>query len=238
MNNINCRYSLTFDIDWAPDFAIAYCLDLLDIYKVSGTFFATHHTDLNQEIIRRGHVLGIHPNFLPNSSHGKDEIEVVEHCLAFAPGAWCMRAHAHMQSSPILLNVFKHFPQLKLDVSLFMHRLENAQKGEWDFGGVRFDRILYNWADDAEFSRQRYNAPEDCFFGHLTIFGFHPIHIALNSSDGREYATLKKELNGKFLGSVSPEQLRMYRNENSIGVETFLTSIFNIDAKSILLKDI
>ena len=36
------KYSLTFDIDWAPDFAIQHCLDLLEEAKVSAAFFATH----------------------------------------------------------------------------------------------------------------------------------------------------------------------------------------------------
>ena len=58
------RFVLTFDIDWAPDFAILYCLELLDDAKCKATFFATHSTSLNQEIVNRGHDLGIHPNFL------------------------------------------------------------------------------------------------------------------------------------------------------------------------------
>ena len=64
------RYVLTFDIDWAPDYAILNCLKLLENSGCKATFFATHNTSLNQEIINRGHNLGIHPNFLQGSSHG------------------------------------------------------------------------------------------------------------------------------------------------------------------------
>ena len=57
------RYALTFDIDWAPDYAIKYCLELLESAGCKATFFTTHSTPVNSEIIHRGHNLGIHPNF-------------------------------------------------------------------------------------------------------------------------------------------------------------------------------
>ena len=96
------RYALTFDIDWAPDFAILHCLELLDDARCKATFFATHSTPLNQEIVNRGHNLGIHPNFLPNSSQGSSVQEIISECLSYAPDAWCMRTHALVQSSPLL----------------------------------------------------------------------------------------------------------------------------------------
>ena len=65
---MNKSYALTFDIDWAPDFAILHCLELLENAGCKATFFATHNTTLNHEIIDRGHNLGIHPNFLQKFS--------------------------------------------------------------------------------------------------------------------------------------------------------------------------
>ena len=103
-----------------------------------------------------------------------------------------MRTHALVQSSPLLHEIFSKFPQLKLDVSLFMHRSAFAHKVKWEFDGVSFDRLLYNWEDDAQFSVLKDNLP-DLFFGELTVFDFHPIHVFLNSTDGSEYRNLKLE---------------------------------------------
>ena len=122
------KYVLTFDIDWAPNFVISHCLNLLDSANCKATFFATHSTPLNNEIVERGHNLGIHPNFLKGSSHGSNVKEIISECLSYAPHAWCMRTHSLMQSSPLLHEIFSNFPQLKLDVSLLMHRSPFAHK--------------------------------------------------------------------------------------------------------------
>ena len=92
------RYALTFDIDWAPDYMILHCLELIESAGYKATFFATHSTPLNKEIVDRGHNLGIHPNFLPGSSQGSNVEEVISECLNYAPNAWCMRTHSLVQS--------------------------------------------------------------------------------------------------------------------------------------------
>ena len=140
---------INFDIDWAPDYTILYCLELLESAGCKATFFATHGTPINREIIDRGHNLGIHPNFLPGSSQGSNVQEIISECLSFAPNAWCMRTHSLLQSTPLLHEIFLKFPQLKLNLCLCM--LNFAHKMKWAFDGVSFDRLLYNWEDDAQF---------------------------------------------------------------------------------------
>ena len=53
-----------------------------------------------------------------------------------------------------------------------MHRSKYAFKCEWTLES-KFDRIVYNWEDDAEFKFQRYSNINDLFFGDLTIYDFH-----------------------------------------------------------------
>lgn len=233
----NYKYVITFDIEWAPDFAIQYCLELLDRFNVKATFFATHRTDYNKEIIKKGHILGIHPNFLPSSSHGNEVKEIINNCLNFSPDAWCMRSHSLVQSSPLLHDIFKQYPQLTLDVSLFMHRSNFAHLVKWDFYGVEFDRLLYNWEDDAEFSKQRFSDSDDLFFGKLTVYDFHPIHVYLNSSNGTEYASLKESLSGKSIADTSMSHAHPFKNRGN-GTETFLRRILKSDANSITLDKI
>ncbi len=231
------KYTLTFDIDWAPDFAIRHCLDLLEEHEVSATFFATHKTPMNKEVQARGHNLGIHPNFLPNSSQGDGVLNIINECLSYSPNAWCMRTHSLMQSSPLLHEIFSNFPQLKLDVSLLMHRSEFAHKCLWDFNGVVFERLLYNWEDDAEFSRQRYSREQHLFFGELTVCDFHPIHVVLNSSNGSEYTEFKKTLNGRYMQDADKHTVSKIKNPE-VGVESHLKALLNSDATHVRLDEI
>ena len=231
------KYILTFDIDWAPDYAIQHCLNLLDKKGVSATFFATHPTYMNNEIKKRGHILGIHPNFLPKSSHGTSVSSIINKCLTFSKEAWCMRSHSLLQSTPLLCEVFAKFPQLKLDVSLLMHRSKFAHKYLYDYNGVTFERLLYNWEDDFEFSKQRYCSEKDLFFGKLTVYDFHPIHVVLNSSNGSEYKKLKENLNGKKLYDLDKQNILRFRNYE-IGVQDHLEMIMSSDAHCIGLDEV
>lgn len=227
-------YSITLDIDWAPDIAISYCLDVFDKYRVKALFFATHHTDLNQEILQRGHQLGIHPNFYKGSSHGENYRQVMDFCMKLVPEAKSLRTHGLYQSSNLFEQIFGSYRQLKIDLSLFMHRSPYVHEVIWELNDVQFKRIIYNWEDDVEFKNQRYEGYENMFFGKYTIFNFHPIHIALNSFDGTEYKKLKNENNNRF-SSINEKKLMRYINHGN-GIESFLIKILNSDAKPIEIK--
>ena len=233
----NKKYALTFDVDWAPDYAILHCLDLLDLFKKKATFFTTHHTELNVEIYSRGHELGIHPNFLGGANSNEDFSNIIEKCMSYAPDAWCMRTHGLYQSSSLLYSVFKNFSQLKLDVSLLMHRSPYSHKCLWEYGEVTFERLMYNWEDDLEFKNQRFGPKEKCFFGDITVFDFHPIHVFLNSSDGSEYTHLKQQTSDKTLNKVLHNDAIKFKNEKE-GVETFLKRVLHTKAETIMLDDI
>lgn len=231
------NYVLTFDVDWAPDCAILECLELVESAGFKATFFTTHSTPLNHQIIERGHNLGIHPNFLPGSTQGENVEAIISECLSYAPHAWSMRTHALVQSSPLLFEVFSKFPQLTLDVSLFMHRSRHAHKGEWELDGIYFERILYNWEDDAEFSAFIENAIPELFFGELTIFDFHPIHILLNSTNGTEYRKLKSHQPHTPLNLLDPDIFKQYAN-HGIGTRTYLEEILNSQHRCIDLSEV
>ena len=231
------KYALTFDIDWAPDFVILKCLELLEKENRKATFFATHNTPINREIILRGHNLGIHPNFLPGSSQGSDVKTIISECLRYAPDAWCMRSHALVQSTPLLHEIFSKFPQLKLDASLFMHQSHFAHKVRWNFDGISFDRLLYNWEDDAQFFQFDASQKLELFFGDLTVFNFHPIHVFLNSSDGNEYRRLKIENANTPLFALDINVASNYIN-TGIGTQNYLREVIASNCICIELGDI
>ena len=232
------QFVLTFDIDWAPDYAILKCLELIESAGCKATFFATHHTTMNQEIVNRGHNLGIHPNFLPGSSHGSNVDEIIAECLSYAPNAWCMRTHSLVQSSPLLYEIFSKFPQLKLDVSLFMHRSPYAHKVDWSFDELSFERLLYNWEDDAQFSSYKDNTIPELFFGELTVFDFHPIHIFLNSTDGSLFRKMKMEQSHIPLNELDLKVAEKYAMTEVTGTQSYLKAILGSKKKCIGLNEI
>jgi hypothetical protein len=64
------KYHLTFDVDWAPDSSIELVRLLLAESNVVATFFATHQTDVIKDLMRDGHEIGLHPNFLSSTTQG------------------------------------------------------------------------------------------------------------------------------------------------------------------------
>jgi hypothetical protein len=67
------RVLLTLDIDWAPDAAIDFVAEILVSRGVKATWFVTHDSPGVRRLRARPDLfeLGIHPNFLPGSSHGR-----------------------------------------------------------------------------------------------------------------------------------------------------------------------
>ena len=233
---MNFKYHLTFDIDWAPDSSIELCLDILAKKNIKATFFATHQADMNKEILLCGHELGIHPNFLERSDHGNSTKEIIETCLEFAPNAKFVRTHALVQSTPLLIEIFGNYKELKADVSLFMHRNNSAHKCDFVFQDILFQRILYNWEDDVEFYNKSFVYNKPIFFGETTIFNFHPIHVHLNSSNESEYNKLKEFID-QPLRKLKDKTVKNFSNKG-LGTKDFLNTIINTSEKSILLGDI
>ena len=62
---------ITLDIDWAPDFIIKKVDEILKEKGVKATWFVTHNSAyLNNLAKNKNYELGIHPNFLPNTTQG------------------------------------------------------------------------------------------------------------------------------------------------------------------------
>lgn len=188
------KYHLTFDVDWAPDSSIELVRLLLAESNVVATFFATHQTDILKDLMRDGHEVGLHPNFLDDTTQGGNPIQVVSNLLDLFPEARVVRTHSLVQSSPLLYEIFGAFPQLKLDMSLLTHRFPHVGRFEWNHEEVSFDRINFNWEDDAAFFDKNFDWGAFYFPGDVNIYNFHPIHVHLNSIGLSNYEKLKDRM--------------------------------------------
>jgi hypothetical protein len=216
---------VTFDVDWAPEWAIRLCADLCANAGAKATFFATHDSPFLTELATDSRFeVGIHPNFLPRSSHGQSTDEVLRSCLAFAPAARSMRTHSLVQSSPIFDTVGTHFEQIQTDMSLFLPFHAGLQPFDYFIGANarRMVRLPYHWEDDvaAGWPGWDWNA-EPVWGDGLAAVDFHPILVALNMASLSSYGDLKQSLAGRHLTDLSREDAAPFVHPGA-GAATYL----------------
>ena len=142
---------LSLDLDWAPDAAIDAVAQILVESGVPATWLVTHASPAVDRLRDHGDLfeLGIHPNFLPGSTHGSTTAEVLDHCMALVPDAVTMRTHALVQSTPILSEVLERTP-IRVDLSLFLPRASGIEPVEYRWRERSLVRLPYVWEDDVE----------------------------------------------------------------------------------------
>jgi hypothetical protein len=187
---------ITLDVDWAPDFAILAAARTLERAGVRATWFATHDSPATRELLARPDLfeVGIHPNFLPGSTHGPDPSAVLRHCLAVVPGARSMRSHGLFASTAILGTVIRE-TGIRIDGTLFLPRTAGLRPVDYFFAGRSLLRVPHFFEDDFEMERpvpEWRLAPLLALGDGLKVFDFHPIHVALNSRDMGPYTELKR----------------------------------------------
>lgn len=220
---------ITLDIDWAPDFVIDYVADLFIANNVKATWFVTHKSKAVDRLRDYPHLfeLGIHPNFLPNSSHGNTVDEVLDFCMNLVPEAVSMRTHALVQSTLILSKAIQKTP-VKYDVSLFLAYHPHLQSVDffWGANGKYLKRLPYNWEDDFEMEHPNANWHGKNILNvqGIKVYDFHPIHIYLNSSKFETYLKLKEK--HPDINSVPREEILPFI-ENGEGTLSFLKLLFD-----------
>jgi hypothetical protein len=182
--------AITLDVDWAPDFAIDLTAAILTEHRVRTTWFVTH-ASVAIDRLRENDLfeLGIHPNFLPGSTHGADEASVLAHCLALVPEAVSMRTHGLYQSTPLLSRVMHDTP-IELDASLFLPGATNVAPIRYAYGGGSLLRVPYVWEDDVAMENGEWDVDAVLARPGLTVLDFHPVHVALNSTSMGSYRAL------------------------------------------------
>lgn len=201
------NFVLTLDLDWAADFMIDAVAQVLLDAGVKATFFVTHDSPAVRRLGEHPDLfeLGIHPNFLPNSSHGKTIAEILDFCMALVPNATAMRTHALVQSGHIFGEVLKRTP-IQVDLSLLLPEMPHLQMIELPLPPRPLLRLPYYWEDDVEAYRAH---PVWILDKHITvsglkIFDFHPVFIYLNTTDMTPYNEMKQI---GHLADLTPEQV-------------------------------
>ena len=100
-------FVFTADQDWAPEWAIEALLDATVLQDVPLHLFLTNPSPAVQAAAADSRLtLGIHPNFLPGSTHGATPEAVIASCMALAPGADTFRCHSFFEYTRVLGMLF------------------------------------------------------------------------------------------------------------------------------------
>jgi hypothetical protein len=235
MHNLS---AITFDVDWAPDWAIAECRDYCAGANVRATFFATHESPILRELSADFRFeIGIHPNFHDDSTHGRTPVEVLDHCSRLVPAARAMRTHDLMQSSRLFALIADDYGQIETDSSLFLFGHDDLRPVDVYSGNSlrRLTRLPFYWADDV-FARTPGCDWADPVLPSrgLRIFTFHPILISLNVADPGAYAALKSKLGERSLKDVMRQEVEPLINQG-IGVRSYLERVVDVVGRDSLL---
>jgi len=188
---------LTLDIDWAPDFVIDEVASLLKEKRVRATWFVTHESEAIGRLREEPELfeLGIHPNFLPGSSHGSTPADVLAYMNSLVLDAISIRTHAVVQSAPLHDAIATH-TNVKVDSSQFLPGMHQIQPIEYWCCGKWMLRLPIFWADNyvSELPEPNWRLAPLLEVPGLKVMDFHPIHVYLNSATGENYQRLKQQV--------------------------------------------
>ncbi|MDF1845436.1 MAG: hypothetical protein P1U77_28835 [Rubripirellula sp.] len=224
---------ITFDMDWAPDFVIEEVSSMLRRHNVKSTWFVTHDSPAVRELQNEPDLfeLGIHPNFLPNSSHGSTVREVIKHCLEIVPDAQACRTHCLIQSAEILDELIQQ--GIKMDASLLLFGAKHLEPVRYYSSSGSIWRVPYCWEDCCQLHKPGpliNDLTSHPFRGDRPrVFAFHPIHIYLNSVSMMSYRNATR--NTKPLNQQTETELSPHTNHD-FGIRNLFTGLLQASQKN------
>lgn len=220
-------FSIVLDVDWAPDFVIYETAALLKERQIRASWFITHPSPAVEWLkgSPETYELGIHPNFLVNSSQGKTQAEVVDYCLRILPDAVSMRTHAYHQSS-MMFDHIGRTTSIENDASVFMPLTRDLHPARYWIGERYLNRFPVFWEEDNELKKPEPHMKFDADLVNspgLKIFAFHPMLLYLNSASIQSYSIMKNEFSN--FNDLDEESIQPFVNRQKIGVHDFLDGL-------------
>lgn len=192
-NSWKSKSILSFDVDWASDDVVKYLLDILDSFEVKATFFITHDSPILNELKCNKNIeLGIHPNFNPyfeQDNFSKPVNDIVKELVDLTESN-IIRNHSLTMSSrwnDVYLN-----NGIKYSSNYCLYGLENNRPFYLTNSLIEVPVYFFDDASMAikEKYPEKFHKEENIYnadFNGIKVFGFHPIHVALNSNTNSFY---------------------------------------------------
>lgn len=206
-------FVFTSDIDWASEEVLDFYRQLLPINELKLTTFITHHSPILDDMVKNeGISLGIHPNFLPGSSHGNTFEEVIETCRQWAPKAIGARSHRLFCVTDVAhLLKFKYgFQYLSNSINTLAPQIK-PQIHESTL--LEFPIFL----EDGTFMFQNLGfsiQPYEKLFASpgLKIISFHPMNIVFNTPEIKWMRNIKDAFSREDFNHIDAKFIKQNRN--------------------------
>lgn len=174
-------FCFTSDVEWAPESAISETLGIFNQIDIPISFFLTHDSEIIRKEFgnqRKSSFIGVHPNFLPNSTQGSTVPQQIETVRSLWPKARYFRSHAFFDNTYINRElVSKGF---EFDSNEFHFLSPYIVPVLHHTGLMRFPVF---WEDDAHwltYPNEAASLEKYLEKPGLKIFNFHPLSVALN----------------------------------------------------------
>lgn len=213
------RFVLTADVDWASEYCIRSFIEYAASYDIVPTLFVTHQSAVIDDAAAAGEIdLGIHPNFMPGSTHGATVDQVLDHVFDLVLDPVASRSHCFFDNSAVSIALAQR--GIAIDSNICCHLQEGLPVLQ-HWNGVK--RLPVFFEDDVHWTR----AGGWSFADHqpafespgLKILNFHPFIWALNVPDAEFY-----EKNRAHITTLAPEIANTLRFSGQ-GSATFLENI-------------
>jgi hypothetical protein len=201
-------FSFTADIDWASEPVISYSHKLVadDAFKI--TYFNTHPSDTLLSLRTDDKIdLLVHPNFLPDSSHGNSFHDVMGYCEKLVPDADGFRTHRYFEVNDIMDEYAKrgmkffsnHCTRCEVGLTALHHRSGMISLPIFleDGGFLLMDPEL-----DFSALLPRLKTPG------LKIINFHPAHMAFNTPRFSYTREIKDKLSREQWNNIDEKMLK------------------------------
>jgi hypothetical protein len=210
----------TTDIEWAPDWAIRETFAITDRFKVPLTPFVTHRSEYLDSRLRTPEErfdVGVHPNFLQPSTHGKTMDEIIDHVMALWPEARSYRSHCFYDHTRMSRAFAERGFLYDSNLCLFLQPFLTPFRS-----GTPILRLPVFWEDDYHTAHAlgwTIDSIRDSLeMPGLKIINVHPLMVALNCPSDTHYER------NRSMYDWHEDGWQRYRHDGR-GVATFLEEL-------------
>ncbi len=207
-------FSITLDVDWVNDEILEDYLKLLDDHKIKATLFCTHKIKLKTG----NHELALHPNLRDNHNY-LPEIKKLKRIYPKVKGV-----RAHGMVSIYNLHKIYHELGLKYESNWVMYNCHGIKPVMMVFSMLELPIFFMDGTHlvmcKAKDPKLKFGLKQfDLEKKGLKVFGFHPIHLYLNTSNYDQYYKARDHFN-------QTNKLSQFINEG-YGLKTLFTSLID-----------
>jgi len=220
-------FCFTSDIDWASEDVLQEYFFLVNPLNLKLTLYVTNQSDIIESNFRSGKIeRGIHPNFLPGSSHGNSFKEVVETCIKFAPEAYGFRCHRAFEVTDVT-----HLLKNEYGYKYVSHQITILQPY---IRPILHESGLINFPVFFEDGTHLYNQLDFNFRNYIDLFtlpgikiiSFHPMNFVFNSPSLSFMRSIKDSLTREEYQNISAETIAKHKH-NEIGIRNTMLEMVN-----------